>query len=93
MTSDLVALHLTSRTCQVTPTTVKKAPAGKDIWDAEFVPEGVSTDHEETRPQPQYDMCFKQNVGTEDMFLGVYSSRTFFLILGDFLGDNCVPKN
>ena len=49
---------------------MKKAQTGKDIWDPEFVPEGVATDHQETRPQPHYDMCFKQNVGTEDMFLG-----------------------
>ncbi|KAL5259439.1 hypothetical protein ACHWQZ_G009773 [Mnemiopsis leidyi] len=60
-----------SKIPDVTPSTVKKAPAGKDIWDAEFVPEGVSTDHEETRPQPEYDVCFKQNIGTEDMFLGM----------------------
>ena len=69
---------------QVTPSTVKKAPAGKDIWDAEFVPEGVSTDHEETRPQPEYDVCFKQNIGTEDMFLGKSLTYRHYLVTCTF---------
>lgn len=54
------------------PSTVKKGSQGKDIWDSEFIPEGVNTEHEETRPQPNYDMKFKQNVGTEDVFLGIH---------------------
>ena len=56
----------------MTPTTVKKAPSGKDIWDTEFLPEGAPAECiEDHRQQPEYDVKFKQNVGTEDVFLGM----------------------
>eukprot|EP00116_Pleurobrachia_bachei_P001951 sb/3462213/ len=40
----------------VTPTTVKKGPTGKDIWDTEFLPEGAPMDNiEDHRQQPEYE--------------------------------------
>ena len=56
---------------QITPSTAKKISGSKDIWDNDTVPVGVpEIEHEETRPQPEYDIRFKQNVATEDIFLG-----------------------
>ncbi|KAK3606328.1 hypothetical protein CHS0354_041963 [Potamilus streckersoni] len=42
----------------------------KDIWDEEEVPEGA--EYESTydpRPQPEYDIVYKQAVTTEDIYL------------------------
>ncbi|XP_032248612.1 protein PIH1D3 [Phoca vitulina] len=44
---------------------------GKDIWNPEEVPEGG--EHEDmwdVREIPEYEIVFKQQVGTEDIFLG-----------------------
>lgn len=42
----------------------------KDIWDAEAVPEGSEfEDIYDPRPEPEYDLIFKQAVSSEDMFL------------------------
>uniref|UniRef100_A0A8C3WAE6 Dynein axonemal assembly factor 6 n=1 Tax=Catagonus wagneri TaxID=51154 RepID=A0A8C3WAE6_9CETA len=44
----------------------------KDIWNPEEVPEGA--EHHDTwdvRETPEYEIVFKQQVGTEDMFLGL----------------------
>ncbi|XP_013386250.1 protein PIH1D3 [Lingula anatina] len=50
--------------------TVKKE--GKDIWEEEEVQEGAEYDDiHDTRPQPQYEIIYKQAVTSEDMFLGM----------------------
>lgn len=43
----------------------------KDIWNAEEVPEGAEFEdgYDDPRPQPEFDIIFKQAVTTEDMFL------------------------
>ncbi|KAK7503781.1 hypothetical protein BaRGS_00004904 [Batillaria attramentaria] len=42
----------------------------KDIWDAEEVPEGAEYEAlYDPRPQPEYDIVYKQAVSSEDMFL------------------------
>lgn len=62
---------MTNTLSQIIPASAKKIGSGtKDIWDTEEVTEGVEEEAEETRPQPHYDMCYKQNVATEDVFLG-----------------------
>lgn len=45
--------------------------AGKDIWNVEEVSEKQQYEYNDPRPQPDYDMIFKQSVGTEDVFLGM----------------------
>ncbi|XP_061182557.1 dynein axonemal assembly factor 6-like [Saccostrea echinata] len=52
----------------------EKVPASKgnskDIWEENEVPEGSEFDTTfDPRPQPEYDMVFKQAVSSEDMFL------------------------
>ncbi|KAM9095402.1 dynein axonemal assembly factor 6-like [Sarcophilus harrisii] len=43
-----------------------------DIWDLEEVPEGAEFDDMwDPREQPEYDIIFKQQVGAEDLFLGM----------------------
>ncbi|XP_033100165.1 protein PIH1D3-like isoform X2 [Anneissia japonica] len=52
-----------------TPATKKNS---KDIWDVEEVQEGAEYDDvDDPRPQPEYEIIFKQKVATEDMFLGM----------------------
>ncbi|KAK7096694.1 dynein axonemal assembly factor 6-like [Littorina saxatilis] len=42
----------------------------KDIWDADEVPEGAEYETlYDPRPEPEYDIVFKQAVSSEDMFL------------------------
>ncbi|XP_075752820.1 dynein axonemal assembly factor 6 isoform X2 [Pelodiscus sinensis] len=49
-----------------------KAENSKDIWNAEEVPEGSEFDDIwDPREQPEYEILFKQQVGAEDMFLGM----------------------
>uniref|UniRef100_A0A8D2LPH2 PIH1 domain containing 3 n=1 Tax=Varanus komodoensis TaxID=61221 RepID=A0A8D2LPH2_VARKO len=44
----------------------------KDIWCMEEVAEGSEyEDAWDTREQPEYEILFRQQVGTEDMFLGM----------------------
>ncbi|KAM9791518.1 dynein axonemal assembly factor 6 isoform 3-T3 [Syngnathus typhle] len=44
----------------------------KDVWSEEEVAEGPQyEDITDPRPQPQYEIILKQNVGTEDLFLGL----------------------
>ncbi|XP_074508281.1 dynein axonemal assembly factor 6 [Sebastes fasciatus] len=44
----------------------------KDIWSEEEVSEGSQYDDlADPRPQPEYEIILKQNVGTEDLFLGL----------------------
>ncbi|XP_042334098.1 dynein axonemal assembly factor 6 [Sceloporus undulatus] len=51
----------------------ERSPGGsREIWSREEVPEG--SDYEDAwdpREQPQYEILFKQQVGPEDMFLGL----------------------
>ncbi|XP_046354107.2 dynein axonemal assembly factor 6-like isoform X1 [Haliotis rufescens] len=55
----------------------KKSAAGpkiasKDIWDEEEVPEGSEFESVyDPRPQPDFDIVYKQAVTSEDMFLGM----------------------
>ncbi|XP_063169810.1 dynein axonemal assembly factor 6 [Candoia aspera] len=45
---------------------------GKAIWTAEEVPEGSECDDSrDPREQPEYEILFKQQVGAEDLFLGM----------------------
>lgn len=46
-------------------------PAGKDIWSTDEVSENQQHEYDDPRPQPQYDILFKQSVGTEDVYLGM----------------------
>ncbi|XP_078683277.1 dynein axonemal assembly factor 6-like [Branchiostoma floridae x Branchiostoma belcheri] len=51
------------------PTTAPK-PATKDIWEEEEVTTGAEyEDVLDPRPQPEYDVVFKQAVTSEDIFL------------------------
>ncbi|OCT67277.1 dynein assembly factor 6, axonemal [Xenopus laevis] len=50
----------------------EKTTDRKDIWEESEITEG--TEYEDTldlREQPEYEVLFKQRVGTEDMFLGM----------------------
>ncbi len=51
--------------------TAKKETKSKDIWAAEEVLEKQQYEYDDPRPQPEYDILFKQSVGTEDVFLGM----------------------
>lgn len=44
---------------------------GKDIWNTEEVTEKQQYEYDDPRPSPDYDLIFKQSVGTEDVFLGM----------------------
>ncbi|XP_038056520.1 dynein assembly factor 6, axonemal-like isoform X2 [Patiria miniata] len=62
------AIGLSAKSQAATKHTSKKE--SKDIWDADEVPEGAEFDDtDDPRPQPEYDIIFKQAVTTEDMFL------------------------
>ncbi|KAM8800085.1 dynein axonemal assembly factor 6 [Eudromia elegans] len=53
-------------------TTQVKSENSKTIWNTEEVPEGSEFDDTwDPREQPEYEILFKQRVGTEDMFLGM----------------------
>lgn len=43
----------------------------KDIWNVEEVSEKHQYEYDDPRPQPDYDITYKQSVGTEDVFLGM----------------------
>ena len=46
--------------------------ARKNIWTTnEIREEGSHYDDNDSRPQPEYDMVFKQSVGVEDVYLGM----------------------
>ncbi|XP_041358428.1 dynein assembly factor 6, axonemal-like [Gigantopelta aegis] len=48
----------------------KKLPRSKAIWEEEEVPEGAEYDAVyDPRPQPEYEIIYKQAVTSEDMFL------------------------
>ena len=47
-------------------------PAPESIWDPDEVPEGAELDDtDDPRPQPEYSINFRQEVGAEDVFLQV----------------------
>ena len=43
----------------------------KDIWRDDEVAVNQHYEYDDPRPQPEYDVIFKQSVGTEDVFLGM----------------------
>lgn len=45
----------------------------KDIWEDTEIPteEAVVARIRDDRPSPRYEICYKQDVGTEDTFLGL----------------------
>eukprot|EP00731_Ephydatia_muelleri_P030895 Em0022g409a len=45
--------------------------ASKDIWSEGEVPVGQQFDYDDPRPEPEYELVFKQAVTTEDVFLGM----------------------
>ena len=45
--------------------------ASKEIWTADEVEEKSPYEYDDPRPQPEYDMVFRQAVGAEDVFLGM----------------------
>eukprot|EP01135_Chromosphaera_perkinsii_P009753 Nk52_evm18s1869 gene=Nk52_evmTU18s1869 len=48
----------------------KKDP--KQIWDVEDVPDDVNLDDiDDPREQPEYDIIYKQDVSSEDIYLGM----------------------
>ncbi|KAJ7310327.1 hypothetical protein JRQ81_007233 [Phrynocephalus forsythii] len=52
--------------------TLAKAGEHQGIWTPEEVPEGPECeDTWEAREQPEYEILFKQQVGAEDVFLGM----------------------
>lgn len=50
---------------------VKSQSAGKDIWNVADVSGKQQYEYDDPRPQPDYDIIFKQSVGTEDVYLGM----------------------
>uniref|UniRef100_A0A8C5TVG7 Dynein axonemal assembly factor 6 n=1 Tax=Malurus cyaneus samueli TaxID=2593467 RepID=A0A8C5TVG7_9PASS len=49
-----------------------KSENKKNIWNTEEVPEGSEFDDTwDLREQPEYEILFKQHVGTEDVFFGM----------------------
>ncbi|KAG6925614.1 PIH1 domain containing 3 [Chelydra serpentina] len=59
---------------QAEPTVTPNVKSGnsKDIWNSEEVPEGSEFDDIwDPREQPEYEILFKQQVGAEDIFLGL----------------------
>nr|XP_056714998.1 dynein axonemal assembly factor 6 [Euleptes europaea] len=59
------------KTVEPAATTHVKSGNSKEIWSAEEVPEGSEYDDSwDYREQPEYEILFKQQVGTEDLFLG-----------------------
>ncbi|XP_062997763.1 dynein axonemal assembly factor 6 [Elgaria multicarinata webbii] len=61
-----------SKAAGPTATTQVKSGDGKEIWSTEEVPEGSEYDDAwDTREQPEYEILFKQQVGAEDVFLGM----------------------
>ncbi|XP_040525415.1 dynein axonemal assembly factor 6 isoform X1 [Gallus gallus] len=49
-----------------------KSEHSKTIWSTEEVPEGSEFDDTwDPREQPEYEILFKQHVGTEDVFFGM----------------------
>uniref|UniRef100_A0A6G1RHC3 PIH1 domain containing 3 n=1 Tax=Hypotaenidia okinawae TaxID=2861861 RepID=A0A6G1RHC3_9GRUI len=49
-----------------------KSESNKAIWNMEEVPEGSEFDDTwDLREQPEYQILFKQSVGTEDVFFGM----------------------
>uniref|UniRef100_A0A674BSI8 Dynein axonemal assembly factor 6 n=1 Tax=Salmo trutta TaxID=8032 RepID=A0A674BSI8_SALTR len=63
------------RSYEMTNSMVTTAYTKKDskaIWSEEEVTEGSQFDDlTDTRPKPEYEILLKQNVGTEDVFLGM----------------------
>ena len=48
----------------------EKKASTKDIWDAEEVEEGAEFDtHDDPRPQPDYEIVYKQSLTSEELFL------------------------
>mmetsp|Transcript_2500 Transcript_2500/g.4201 ORF Transcript_2500/g.4201 Transcript_2500/m.4201 type:complete len:150 (-) Transcript_2500:197-646(-) len=48
----------------------KEKSEGKDIWTEQEV-NVMAEERPDDRPQPEYDIMFKQHVGTEDIYLGL----------------------
>lgn len=49
-----------------------KAVASKDIWEEDEVQDSVLSEvFEDPRPQPEYDIVYKQAVSPEDVYLGM----------------------
>lgn len=59
------------RVAKPKPAPTKEAPKDKGaIWDENEV-DGDVDEVDDGRPQPEYDIVYKQNVSPEDMFLGI----------------------
>ncbi|XP_065702857.1 dynein axonemal assembly factor 6 [Patagioenas fasciata] len=57
---------------KTTVTLKLKSQNSKTIWNTEEVPEGSEFDDtQDPREEPEYQILFKQCVGTEDVFLGM----------------------
>ncbi|XP_051644088.1 dynein axonemal assembly factor 6 isoform X1 [Manacus candei] len=57
---------------ETTGTFQMKSENRKTIWNTEEVPEGSEFDDTwDPREQPEYEILFKQSVGTEDVFFGM----------------------
>ncbi|XP_050166462.1 dynein axonemal assembly factor 6 [Myiozetetes cayanensis] len=57
---------------ETTGTFQVKSENRKTIWNTEEVPEGSEFDDTwDPREQPEYEILFKQSVGTEDVFFGM----------------------
>jgi len=69
------------------PPKPKAAPKDPDaIWDAAEVGEaGDAEETEDGRPQPEYEIVFKQSVSAEDMFLGIDPLRNAGVACSDAL--------
>lgn len=53
-------------------TPLQKDKSSKEIWNISEVPEGSEfDDFLDPREQPEYEILFKQRVGSEDIFLGM----------------------
>ena len=49
---------------------LKAKTDGNDIWTEEEI-DIAAEERPDDRPQPEYDVLYKQHVGTEDVFLGL----------------------
>ncbi len=48
-----------------------QAAERKAIWEEGEIAASDNYDYSDPRPQPEYDIIYKQSVGTEDVYLGM----------------------
>ena len=83
--SDILDEEKVNQTPNLTPATIvntihqpsqihpQETPQSKDIWDIDEIPDenDILDDPHDSRLEPKYQIVMKQDVGTEDVFLGL----------------------